>query len=106
MSVSAADEGATLEVRDTGPGIPDPDKCRVTERFYRLDGARGTAGNGLGLSLVAAVAERHEARLEFADEQPGADRPTAPALGFRDSARRRGRRIVVSCPRFILGRSA
>ena len=71
VSVSPVEDGATLEVRDTGPGIPDPDKSRVTERFYRLDGARGTAGNGLGLSLVAAVADRHEAWLEFADGHPG-----------------------------------
>jgi signal transduction histidine kinase len=70
--ISRADANeSVLEVRDTGPGIPEGDRKRVTERFFRGDGARGATGNGLGLSLVAAVAERHDARLEFADAEPG-----------------------------------
>jgi signal transduction histidine kinase len=60
-----------VSVADSGPGIP-ADQCeRVLERFVRLDGARGTPGNGLGLSLVKAVAQRHHATLELTDNQPG-----------------------------------
>lgn len=40
-------------------------------RFYRLEGSRGTPGNGLGLSLVAAVARLHGARVELFDNAPG-----------------------------------
>jgi len=68
-----ADEaGAHLRVQDDGPGIPEDDIPRVTERFYRVDvgRSRGTGGTGLGLAIVKHVAERHHARLEIASE-PG-----------------------------------
>jgi signal transduction histidine kinase len=43
----------------------------VFKRFYRLEPSRRTAGNGLGLSLVAAVARLHGARIEMLDNLPG-----------------------------------
>lgn len=46
-----------VEVADAGPGIPEPERERVFERFHQADPAR--AGAGLGLSIVAAVAEAH-----------------------------------------------
>ena len=64
-------EPATLTVRDTGPGIPAADRGRVLERFVRLDASRGTPGSGLGLSLVAAVARLHQAKLTLSDAEPG-----------------------------------
>jgi signal transduction histidine kinase len=60
-----------LTVRDAGPGIPAPERDRVLQRFVRLDHSRGTPGSGLGLSLVAAVAKLHGARLELLDNEPG-----------------------------------
>ena len=60
-----------LTVCDSGPGIPPGDRERVLQRFVRLDDSRGTPGSGLGLSLVAAVAKLHGARLELADNEPG-----------------------------------
>lgn len=60
-----------LSVADTGRGIPDEEKPRVSERFYRGDASRGTPGVGLGLSLVASVAKLHGGRLELADNEPG-----------------------------------
>jgi len=58
-------------VSDTGPGIPDNEKIHVLEKFVRLESARHTSGNGLGLSLVAAVADFHKAELELRDANPG-----------------------------------
>jgi signal transduction histidine kinase len=60
-----------LTVSDDGPGIPDEEKPRVAERFYRSDASRGTPGVGLGLSLVDAVARLHGGALELADNHPG-----------------------------------
>ena len=60
-----------ISVIDDGPGIPDEEKPRVTERFYRGDASRGTPGVGLGLALVKAVATLHRGSLEFADNRPG-----------------------------------
>jgi signal transduction histidine kinase len=60
-----------LTVADNGPGIPAAERERALERFYRLDTSRSTPGAGLGLSLVAAVAELHRGRLELLDNSPG-----------------------------------
>lgn len=54
------DETVVLDVCDSGPGIPDAERERVFEPFYRIAGASETAGGvGLGLSLVRQVARRH-----------------------------------------------
>ena len=66
------DDGAVeIIVSDNGPGIPDAEKPKVRERFYRGDASRGTPGVGLGLSLVCAVAKLHVGSLELADNHPG-----------------------------------
>jgi signal transduction histidine kinase len=58
-------------VADSGPGIPEAERERVMERFVRLDFTRSTPGNGLGLSMVRAVARLHEARLSLGSNDPG-----------------------------------
>jgi signal transduction histidine kinase len=65
--------GRNIEVvvSDDGPGIPDTEKPKVIERFYRSDASRGTPGVGLGLSLVDAVARLHGGTLELRDNHPG-----------------------------------
>ncbi|WP_309605831.1 HAMP domain-containing sensor histidine kinase [Phenylobacterium sp.] len=68
-----------FSVTDTGPGVPDADRERVVERFVRLENSRNEPGAGLGLSLVAAVAEAHGGRLEL-DEGPGQVGDTGPGL--------------------------
>ena len=50
---------AVISVADDGPGIPVDEYLHVFKRFYRLERSRRTPGNGLGLSLVAAVARLH-----------------------------------------------
>jgi len=64
-------EGAELCVCDDGPGIPEPERARVLERFYRLDKSRTTEGSGLGLSMVKAICDLHGARIELSDNAPG-----------------------------------
>ncbi|OCX63129.1 hypothetical protein BFP70_13040 [Thioclava sp. SK-1] len=71
LMASVQPEGAVLEVRDTGPGIPIAQRERVCERFVRLDKSRGTKGTGLGLALVTAIAQMHGARLMLRDGGPG-----------------------------------
>jgi signal transduction histidine kinase len=58
-------------VADTGPGIPAELRDKVFQRFYRLDSSRNTPGSGLGLSLVAAVAQLHGVTVDLADHAPG-----------------------------------
>jgi signal transduction histidine kinase len=62
---------AEISVSDNGPGIAEPEKTKVVERFYRGDASRGTPGVGLGLSLVQAVAKLHGNPIELRDNEPG-----------------------------------
>jgi two-component system sensor histidine kinase/response regulator len=74
IAVSATqrrDGAIEVAVSDDGPGIPDEEKPRVTERFYRCDATGGKPGVGLGLSLVAAIARLHGGALELSDNRPG-----------------------------------
>lgn len=68
-----------FSVTDTGPGVPEEDRARVVDRFVRLENSRNQPGAGLGLSLVAAVAEAHRGRLELA-EGPGKVDEMGPGL--------------------------
>lgn len=71
VEVTQDDGRVTIAVADSGPGIPADQRSRVLERFVRLDATRTTPGNGLGLSLVSAVARLHGATLSLEDNQPG-----------------------------------
>ena len=61
IEVRATEDGrvVTVEVADTGSGIPKDELPHVFEELYRGRGARGTEGSGLGLALVRAIVERH-----------------------------------------------
>ncbi|KTT30796.1 histidine kinase [Pseudomonas oryzihabitans] len=62
--------GATvLEVEDNGPGIPEAERARIFERFYRID--RGIHGTGLGLAIVRDIATAHNAGIELATPASG-----------------------------------
>jgi hypothetical protein len=60
-----------LTVSDQGPGIPECDRARAPDRFFRGETARNTPGSGLGLALVQAVATLHNGSLELQDNGPG-----------------------------------
>ncbi len=74
IAVSAQPESGgalALSVADNGPGIAEDERPKVVERFYRVDGSRGTPGVGLGLSVVSAVARLHGGSLRLEDNAPG-----------------------------------
>ena len=65
-----------LSVADTGIGIPDADRPRVFERFYRVDKARSRemGGTGLGLSIVRHIVEGHAGKVWVEGNQPRGSR--------------------------------
>ena len=66
VSVSADDEGTTVAIKDSGPGLSEADQARIFERFFRADPSRNRAkeeGSGLGLSIVDAVMQAHGGRV-------------------------------------------
>ncbi len=86
LEAGVADRRARIVVRDEGPGIPEADRARATERFFRGEQARSTPGFGLGLALVQAVAALHEGSLLLEDARPGLCAtillpPIAPSAG-------------------------
>jgi len=74
VTVGTANGDAVIEVQDAGPGLSREHLERVFERFYRADEsrARTSGGVGLGLSIVAAVAEAHGGSATARSEPPRA----------------------------------
>ena len=74
IRVTAGDAGDTvwMEVADDGIGIPEKDRPRIFERFYRVDKARSreSGGTGLGLSIASEIVQRHNGTLALVD-RPG-----------------------------------
>jgi signal transduction histidine kinase len=85
IRATSLDGTAAIEVADSGPGIPPEQREAVQEPFVRLESSRSTPGNGLGLSLVRAVAKRHGGRLEIADNAPGLLARLVLPLGKNDA---------------------
>ncbi len=71
VAVKQCTNGTVLTVSDRGPGIPQEERLKVLRRLYRLERSRTTDGNGLGLSLVSAIADLHGATLTLEDNAPG-----------------------------------
>jgi two-component system, OmpR family, sensor kinase len=91
VSLARDDGTAVVEVADQGPGIPPDHAARVFERFFRADPSRtrGSGGAGLGLSIVAAIAEAHGGHAELAETSEHGSRfrivlPVAAANGGED----------------------
>lgn len=71
ITVQRRDKDVILTVADTGPGLQPSETQRITERFFRGSAAQGVPGEGLGLSLVSAIARLHGAVLSAEDNRPG-----------------------------------
>lgn len=71
LSMERQDKNLLIIVADNGPGIPEEQHERVTERFVRLEESRTQPGLGLGLSLAKAVMKLHGGSLRLEDNQPG-----------------------------------
>ncbi len=70
LSVFVDSGRPTLEVKDSGPGIPPEERQRVFDRFYRLPGA-GAQGSGLGLAIVKQIADAHRAEVSLGEADHG-----------------------------------
>jgi signal transduction histidine kinase len=71
IELQQADGRCIVDIADHGPGIPQDERARVFEAFYRLDSSRSGGGGGLGLALVKAIAQRHDIAIDLADNAPG-----------------------------------
>jgi signal transduction histidine kinase len=71
LTAESDTEHASIVVRDNGPGVPDEELPRLTDRFYRMDRARHQPGNGLGLAIVSAIASLHNGRFLLVNACPG-----------------------------------
>ena len=61
-----------IRVSDTGPGVPDDEKRRIFERFYRSEKSRSHRGHfGLGLSIAAEIVKKHNGRIWVQDATIG-----------------------------------
>ncbi len=80
VSVCADQDGVELAVSDDGPGVPEVQRERIFERFVRLDEARAgddNGGSGLGLSIVATIAQRHGGACRSGERDRGDVRAAA-----------------------------
>jgi two-component system phosphate regulon sensor histidine kinase PhoR len=70
VAVDPGTRGVSVEVRDTGQGIPDADLPRIFDRFYRTNSAKTstTVGTGLGLSITREIIHRHGGHLTVTSE--------------------------------------
>lgn len=71
ISLHRRDGRISIEIKDSGAGVPDRDLAKIFERFYRSEESRNTAGTGLGLSLVAAVVELHHGTVKAENSAGG-----------------------------------
>jgi len=86
VDVASSDEYVTVVVEDRGPGVPDAEKVRVFEKFYRgTTSAAVPSGTGLGLAIAREIVNSHGGRIWVEDAVP------------------RGARFIVELPVAVIG---
>jgi signal transduction histidine kinase len=70
LSTAVEPGAAALVVLDNGPGVPETERARLFDRFYRLERSRSTPGSGLGLAMVQAVARLHRGEARRSQGAP------------------------------------
>jgi signal transduction histidine kinase len=85
VAIEQSGAGPSIQVADSGPGIPEAEFPKVLGRFYRADRSRQSSGTGLGLSLVASIVRLHGFGLKLRQPPTGCcielecwQRPSAP----------------------------
>jgi signal transduction histidine kinase len=71
IQLSASKEKLSISIVDQGSWVPEEDKDKIFTRFYRAEQSRNSAGNGLGLTLVAVIIDLHAGQIELNDNNPG-----------------------------------
>ena len=79
IRVRQLNEPAFIEVEDTGPGIPETERQRVFDRFYRILGTN-VDGSGLGLAIVREIVERHEGLIRIGVNPSATDQSSPGTL--------------------------
>jgi two-component system sensor histidine kinase KdpD len=92
VGVTAGQAGELVELRvvDHGPGIPEPERERVFDQFYRVEGGRQPEGTGMGLAICRGIMQAHGGGLRV-EATPGGGATfvlTLPALADREVADR------------------
>ncbi len=71
INLNVEGESVAASIADDGPGVDPSEHEKVLRRFYRGSSSRAIEGYGLGLALVAAIAQLHQAKLTLSDAKPG-----------------------------------
>lgn len=72
VTLTGDEQHIYLDIADTGMGVPDKEKEKIFNRFYRIgtEETRTTKGTGLGLFIVKHVVQRHNGTIQIVDNQP------------------------------------
>ena len=71
VKTEQTDDSIIIYIKDNGPGIPEEERPKIFNRFYRGDKSRNSQGSGLGLSLAKAYVENHKGSLELENVSQG-----------------------------------
>jgi two-component system, NtrC family, sensor histidine kinase KinB len=71
ITADKADDKATIQVADTGPGIPPQYRNKIFEKFFRVPNETGPTGAGLGLAIATEIIQAHGGQLSFTAPETG-----------------------------------
>jgi len=70
LRIGSSDRDCLVDISDDGPGMDEEHLARATERFYRVDEARGYGGHGLGLAIASEMLEAHGGSIDLSNRKP------------------------------------